>query len=161
MATGKSTLSRALGARLGWPVVDKDDANDVLIRRVPDSGALAYEVMFSVAGSLLEQGFSVICDSPLRSAIGLANAQRLAVRHDAELRVLELTCWDEALWRQRLEQRFPRPAQLIRSWDAFLPYRQAVLAELEFPIPHPTLTLDAARPLEHSLARALEWLERD
>ena len=34
MASGKTTLSLALGERLGWPVVDKDDINDVLSCRV-------------------------------------------------------------------------------------------------------------------------------
>ena len=43
MASGKTTLSLALGERLGWPVVDKDDINDVLIRRVRKPGPLAYE----------------------------------------------------------------------------------------------------------------------
>src|SRR5689334_15057955 len=47
--SGKSTLSRALGRRLRWPVIDKDDVKDLLYGRAPDSGPLAYEVMFNVA----------------------------------------------------------------------------------------------------------------
>src|SRR5689334_5263375 len=63
--SGKSTLSRALGSELGWPVIDKDDVKDVIDGRSEDSGGLAYQVMFNVAGRQLSLGLSAICDSPL------------------------------------------------------------------------------------------------
>ena len=58
--SGKTTLSRALGRQLGWPVIDKDMSRPILL-----DGARAYQVMFLQAQDLLRQGFNVICDSPL------------------------------------------------------------------------------------------------
>jgi hydrogenase nickel incorporation protein HypB len=60
--SGKSTLSRALGRHLQWPVIDKDDVRDLLDDNAP---GLAYDVMWNVARRQLLLGMSVICDSPL------------------------------------------------------------------------------------------------
>ncbi len=144
---GKSALSRTLGKRLSWPVVDKDDFSDVLIN-IEGYGPLAYESMFSVAESLLNQGFSVICDSPLRGEVGYLRAQTLAQQAAAELRVLNCILSDEALWKVRLETRQRRPAHVLKTWADLIPYRQQAPPDFDSSVKVSTLTVDMAAPLE-------------
>ena len=115
MGVGKSALSRALGKRLGWPVVDKDDFSDVLMAHMENYGPAAYESMFSVTESLLSQGFSVICDSPLRGEVGYTRVETLARQTPADLRVLNCVLSDEALGKVRLETRQRRPAHVLKT----------------------------------------------
>jgi predicted kinase len=102
---GKSTLSRALSKRLGWPLIDKDDVRDLLGGEIPGSGGLAYEIMFNIARRQLLQGLNVICDSPLVARVSYDRAQAIANETHAKLAVIECTCSDESLWRSRITER--------------------------------------------------------
>lgn len=62
---GKSTLARALSACLGWPLLDKDDIKDLLDGQAEQAGALSYEILLRLVERQLQQGVSVVCDSPL------------------------------------------------------------------------------------------------
>ncbi len=157
---GKSALSRGLGQRLGWPVVDKDDFSDVLMA-LENYGPLAYDSMFSVTESLLKQGFSVICDSPLRGEVGYLNAKRLAERTTAELRILDCVLSDEAVWKTRLETRQRRPAHVIKTWADLTRYKQQTSDDFDYPIKVPTLTVAMAAPLEANLEHVLTWLQKE
>ena len=159
MATGKSTLSRALGKYLGWPVVDKDDFSDVLLSQVERYGPLAYSAMFSVSRSLLQQGFSVICDSPLRGQIGYATAKELANEVNAELRVIVCTCSDEALWRERLETRARRPAHVLETWADFERYQESARADYDYKVDVPTLEVDMVNSLSAMVEEVVVWLQ--
>ena len=158
MATGKSTLSRALGKHLGYPVVDKDDFSDVLMDQIERYGPLAYGAMFSVSRSLLEQGFSVICDSPLRGQIGYLNAKRIADETGAELRVIVCTCSDKALWKERLETRTRRPAHVLKTWDDLERYKEQALEDFGYPITAPSIQIDALNSLDENVDAIVAWL---
>lgn len=158
LAVGKSSLSRSLGARLGWPVIDKDDINDILIGRVEHSGPFAYEAMFSVADSLLAQGFSVICDSPLRGLEGYTHAATLAERHAVKALLITCTCSDDGLWRERVETRARRPAQLVANWDTFQAYRRQVRLEPQATTNLPNLDIDTCALSVDNVQRATTWL---
>jgi len=158
MGVGKSALSRAVGKRLGWPVMDKDDFSDVLMGQVDGYGPLAYESMFSVTRSLLQQGFSVIVDSPLRGEVGYLKAQSLASEAGATLRVAVCKCSDEKTWRRRLETRQRRPAHVLKTWDDLERYKEGALADFDYPIPSPTLTVDTTDPLSDTVERVVGWL---
>jgi predicted kinase len=82
-ATGKSTLARALGSRLGWPALDKDDFMD------PPDSALAYDLLFRECGRLLSHGLNVVCDSPLMYPSLYAQAHQTAEHAQARLLVIE------------------------------------------------------------------------
>ena len=157
---GKSALSRKLGERLGWPVVDKDDFSDVLLTQVEHYGPLAYDSMFSVAKSLLQQGFSVICDSPLRGEVGGLRAETLAGQTGAQLRVLDCVLSDEAMWKVRLETRHRRPAHVLKAWTDLTRYRQQASADFDYSIKAPMLTVDMAGPLEQLTEQVVTWLSR-
>ena len=159
MGIGKSTLSRALGQRLLWPIVDKDDYSDVLLRHLKSHGAAAYDCMFSATQSLLEQGFRVICDSPLRGEVGYRQAKALAGAVQAAFVVLACSLTDEALWRERIEKRRQRPAHLVQTWQELLTYRQNAVADFDYFMPTLTRQLDMAERLEQNVARAIGWLK--
>lgn len=113
--SGKSTLSRALGRRLRWPVIDKDDARDLLDNTNP---GLAYDIMFNIARRQLLLGLSVICDSPLTS--GPWRAAQVAAETGAALAVVECRCPDEAAWRARIDGRkaLNLPSHHQTDWEA-------------------------------------------
>lgn len=121
--SGKSTLSRALSRGLGWQLIDKDDVKDVLHECIPDSGGLAYAVMFNVARRQLLQGCSVICDSPLTFRTFYERAERIACEAGAALAVVECTCPDDDEWRRRIDARktLNLPAHHQTDWHAFAP----------------------------------------
>lgn len=159
LAVGKSSFSRSLGARLGWPVIDKDNINDILISRVENSGPFAYEAMFSVADSLLAQGFSVICDSPLRGLEGYEHATTLAERHAVKALLITCTCSDDGLWRERVETRARHPAQLVADWDTFQAYRTQVQLEPQANTKLPNLDIDTCASAVDNVQRATAWLK--
>ena len=157
---GKSALSRSLGKRLGWPIIDKDDFSDVLLTRVESYGPLAYNSVFSVAESLLQQGFSVICDSPLRGEVGGSRAEASARQTGAELRMLDCVLSDETVWKVRLETRHRRPAHVIESWADLSRYRQQAAGDFDYSVKAPVLTVNMAAPLEQLTEQVVTWLGR-
>ena len=55
---------------LNWPVIDKDDSKDLLVSQPAamadqDANVVAYKIMYRIAQRQLENGISVILDSPL------------------------------------------------------------------------------------------------
>ena len=150
VAVGKSTLSRALGERLGWPVADKDDFSDMLLN-LEGYGPLAYKSMFSVAESLLRQGFSVICNSPLRG-------EALAKCASAEFCLVSCVLSDKTLWKTRIETRERRPAHVIKTWDDLLRYREAAATDFGYPTTAPVFAANMSAPLGELTGAVQSWL---
>lgn len=158
MAVGKSTLSNALGATLGWPVVDKDDAADVLVDYLKDCNPPSYRIGFKQAGSLLRQRFNVVLVSPFRTKLGLDNAASVARAERAELKVIKCICPDKAEWRRRLETRAARLAHLIHTWQDFEAYWQTAEDDFDYPVHQPNLITDMTLPLSENINRIQTWL---
>ena len=161
--SGKSTLARALGKELGWPVVDKDDVKDLLEGHTQAAGPLAYAIMFNMARSLLLQGLHVICDSPLTGSISYERAKEIATQTHACLAVVECSCSDESVWRQRITTRktLQLPTHHQTDWDAYqVLLRQSQFQEHLYPITHPHLVVDTIQPLQECLTAILTWLDR-
>jgi predicted kinase len=159
MGVGKSALSRAVGRRLHWPVVDKDDFSDALIDHVEAYGPLAYASMFSAAESLLAQGFSVICHSPLRGEPGYLRAKELAQGCGSSLRIVSCSLAGETLWQTRIETRERRPAHIPKSWDDLRRYRTQAETDFKYEIASPVLELDMADPLGDLTEHVVKWLD--
>jgi predicted kinase len=161
--SGKSAVARALGRRLGWPVIDKDDVKDVLAGMCEDPGGLAYTAMFNVARRQLLQGLSVICDSPLSEVHGYTAA--CCVAHDtaAHLFVVECVCSSPEEWRRRVEQRaaLRLPAHHITSWEDLEAHMRRRERSSCYPIQEPYLVVDTIEPLERVLSNILIWLGCD
>lgn len=97
-----------------------------------DWNQLAYDVMFSFAGRQLSLGMSVVLDCPFARRELYDRVCLLARQHGARVLLVEVTCSDERLWRQRVEQRGLRDRATPRghkpcSWDEL----QAVMARYD------------------------------
>jgi hypothetical protein len=89
--TGKSTIAREVGRKLGWPVIDKDVVRDLL----PDElGGLSYEAMLGFAERQLGMGLSVVAASPLGYGRSYERAMETGERTGARVLVLECECSD-------------------------------------------------------------------
>ncbi len=160
--SGKSTVSRALGRALGWPVVDKDDVKDILDGHADDAGGLAYLVMFNVARRQLLQGFSVICDSPLSFTPFYERARQIAAETGAMLAIIECQCPDEAIWRDRINGRkaLSLPAHHQTDWEAYRTHLDRMLPAMHYPITDPHLVVETTRPVTDIVTTITAWLER-
>lgn len=159
MGVGKSATARALGKKLGWCVLDKDDASDVLIGRLEPHGKYAYEIMYAYAECMLLQGFNVIVDSPMRSDIGYLKAVAFADKHDITIKVLELYCSNEKEWANRLETRLRRKAHVIKEWQDFESYWQKAEKDFNYEINHPCLKVDTYEAIEDNIEKIVDFLE--
>jgi len=160
--SGKSTLSRAVSRRLGWPLIDKDDIKDLLDGHTAEAGALAYNAMFNVARRQLLQGLSVVCDSPLTFNTGYERAARIAEEMGVALAVVECCCSDEALWRRRIEARraLALPGRHKTDWASLQDHLRTATVESSYPIAHPRLVVDTIAPVDDLCAGVIRWLQQ-
>ena len=163
--TGKSTLSRALGQRLRWPVIDKDDINDIVYGHTqePNSGPLAYDAMFNVARRQLLLGLSVICDSPLTGQIGYEHAASIAQETGATLALVECRCPNDAVWRDRINLRksLNLPAHHQTDWDKMQRHASQTNSARLIRDEHLYLMVDTLVPVDVLCRRIVAWLERE
>ena len=155
---GKSTLADALGKAIGAAVLSVDPIEAAMWRCgiTRSTGVAAYEVAATVAEHQLSLGLSVIADSVSSVEAARDTWRRAAKRVGSELRVVEVTCSDPEVHRQRLADRrnviagLPEP-----SWDDV----QRRRAEWE-PWPEDRLVIDAMQGLAENTATALHFLGR-
>jgi predicted kinase len=155
--SGKSTLARALGRRLGWPLIDKDDIRD--LEATPQPG-LSYNAMLNIGRRQLLQGLSVICDSPLGYRRTYETAARIAGELSARLVVVECHCPDEVTWQRRIEERqaLNLPSHHTIDWAAVEAFRRRTAADGAFAITHPHLVVDTTAPLDEVCERVVLWI---
>lgn len=106
--TGKSTIARHVGARYGAIVVDLDVIRSAVLDGgvlVEASGRVAYPVMYEMTRSLLDQGVSVVIDSPCGYDEILATGQAIAGERGAAYKYVECHADDLTLIDSRLRTR--------------------------------------------------------
>ncbi len=156
--TGKSTLAERVAARLRIPVLSVDAIESAILRAgvAPTfaTGLAAYLVAETLADAQVRTGQGVIVDAVNAVEPAKAMWRDLAARHGLAPRIVECSCADEALHRERLAargqrfERFPEPTwdDVVRRRREYTPWREPVLA------------IDAARPLEGNVERVLAWI---
>lgn len=112
---GKSTLARGIAGVTGFVVVDTDVLKSALLGTgVPPgvAGRATYAAALGLARDLLDQGRSVVLDSPCRYQDLLDSG--LAIARDAGVRYgfVELWAEDVSILLARLEGRSPRLSQV-------------------------------------------------
>ena len=156
--SGKSTIARELARRLRWPVIDKDVFRDLL----PDElGGISYEAMLNLAERQLTNGLSVIADSPLGYGTGYRKALAIVERTGANVAVVECACSDPAEWRRRIEGRAGTglAEHHATDWTKVEAF-QARSAQEPYDVNVPSIKIDTVRPVEESLSRDMDWLDR-
>jgi predicted kinase len=155
--SGKSTLARALGKEIGAVVVDKDLISTGAIRAgapFGEAGKVAYEAAWLLLPSLLEQGLSVIHDSPCFWPSIEENGRRLAREAGASYHMIECAVADTGEIDRRLTSRDrleSNPA--VRGAGAGRPGMY-----------HPScerLVLDCTRPVDELAREAAAYVVRE
>lgn len=171
--SGKSTIARRIHQRINAIVIDNDicrsAALDCEVEPVK-AGKVSYLTSQSLARSFLNQGFSVVLDSPCRFQEILDAGLQIAEDTHACYRYVECITEDLSVIRRRLKSRTPLRSQFtdIDSLPALVEDGVETLSgEERFrhwmrSMKHPEnsyLRLDTSRPVEECLCRLFEFLE--
>lgn len=170
---GKSTIAREIHRRQGTAILDFDIVKSALLARdVPwmMAGRGAYSVMDALARSLLDQGISVILDSPCYYQDLLDRSLRMAEEKNACYRYIECVNEDLTEIGRRLRSRTPLRCQRrdlgIASPD--YPDAEAVsgedlfrewIANMKRPS-HSYLRVDTSRPLVDCFLDVIAFLDQ-
>ncbi|MFN0147837.1 MAG: AAA family ATPase, partial [Dehalococcoidia bacterium] len=151
--SGKSTLARALGARLPAVVVDKDLIASGAIRAgipLANAGPVAYEALWLLLPSLLEQGHSVIHDSPCYWPNIEEQGRAIAASFNARYEMIEVTC-DVGAIETRLATREALESNPRKRLTTVRPgmYRPSC----------PRLVIDGQLPVDALVDRVVEYLQ--
>ncbi len=128
--SGKSTLARSLAREFPAIVLDHDDTKSAILNSgVTESqaGGASYSVIKSLTHVFLQQGFSVIVDSPCLYPELLAHGIEVAHKHGARFKYIECQIADLDELDKRLRSRAPKPSQ-IRSLDQTISHAGAAPA---------------------------------
>ena len=156
---GKSAVAEGVARALGAPVFSVDPLEATLIRagitRVQRSDYAAYDLAATLARSQLTLGQSAIVDAVNSIEIVRAWWRNIAAVFGVPRPLIECVCSDVDLHRRRVEER-------NRNIDGFI-YEpswadiEARRAEYEA-CAEDRLVLDAARPLDENVRRALDYV---
>lgn len=121
-ATGKTTLTKALGKRLNRCVLRKDDIFDPMSQYITDNSVkneLSYTILANMILQNLRSGADVIVDIALPHT---QDYQRFLDKLDLEGHCFHsflCVCTDEAVWLERWRERLkhPLPNQYFRSLE--------------------------------------------
>ncbi len=153
--SGKSTIARALGERLGAVVADKDVIKAALLRSgiaEQQAAAGAYEVFFAQARALADGGHTVILDNPVYWERVERRWLDIATAVGSPQILIVSVCADRAELERRLSTRDALESQPRVPLDL---ERFPGSAETQF---QPRLTLDTTRPLDDLVEEALAYV---
>ena len=160
--TGKSTLAEALAKQLSIPVFAKDWLEATLVRcglvssnRDRLLGSPGYELLTTLAERQLMLDQSVILDSVASTQSIRSTWQQLAERYRADWCVIECTCTDEAVHRDRLSRRERKiPGWYELEWSDVIRVR-----EYFAPWEGERLIVDMTEPFEENWLKAVAYCE--
>lgn len=159
--TGKSTLARAIGRETGAIVLDKDiiksrilDGDELGLDGLPESIAapLHHAIMFDLARTMLEQGFSVVLDGAAFYPIIRSRGCTLADAFGASYFIINCFCPDLAVLQIRIDSKTLMSSQ--KRVASLRGYERPGTA----PLTEPHLRIDTRRPFEEYLAEALTYI---
>lgn len=159
LASGKSTVSRAIASELGAVRIEADELRATFDRGgrkdafVPGFSEIVYDEMFTEADKVLGSGRAVVLDGTFRNRARRSHARELAARYAATFRFVECRV-DAGRVRERLQQRDDAAGWLV-MFEHFLPLWEPVD---EIPTEE-LVVLDTSTPLEASPSRARLRLE--
>ena len=155
--SGKSTVAEAVGRSVRATVLSVDPIESAIVRAGIEhgfeTGLAAYLVAETIADASLASGLDVVIDAVNSVEEARDMWRALALRRDAELRVVECVLAGEEVGRARLAGRRRGLAVPEPTW-ADVERRRAEWT----PWPEPHLTLDAARPIEEKVDLALAYV---
>jgi predicted kinase len=158
--SGKSTLAAALSQKLSAPVFSVDPIEATMWRSGisnSQTGIAAYDIAATLAREHLALGHCVIIDAVNPIEAPRARWRNLAASHQTILTIIECICANEAVHRQRIEERVRNIEGMPDVTWARVQERRA---EYE-PWSDDRLVLDtSANTPDRILAEALDYLNR-
>jgi predicted kinase len=158
--TGKSTLARAVAARIGGAILDKDKVREALFPGAMtdytrEQDDLCVQAMLEAARYLTERGraeFIFIDGRTFSNHAQIEEVIGAAERAGAQWRILHVTCPDEVA-----EARLSRadPENPAKNRDVAL-YRR--VKESFEPITYPKLDVDTTEGVEKVVEEVCRWL---
>ena len=152
--SGKTTLARALAPRIPAVHIDKDVVMTAMVQsRLPRevAGPLSYETIWAVGKSLVEQGYSIIVDSPAYWPQIEGAGRGMASASGATYAMIEVRCADSQEVERRLATRQAletNPSER-RDWLAIPGTREPT---------RDRLVLDGELPVAQLVCQALDYL---
>lgn len=169
--SGKSTIARALGERFDLVVLDHDVTKSAILNTgLADkaAGRASYEVIKALAEQWLNDGRTVLIDSPCIYPELLEFGERLSRRVGVAYRYIECQVQDLDLLHTRLAGRDAMPSQ-IRSLDGDVEISDGVWRpardtfeqwRLNAARPSASLVLDTTRSAESCIEAACAYITR-
>ena len=171
--SGKSRLARSIAEATGFVVVDTDVLKSSIVGSgvpVAAAGPVTYGAALALAQDLLEQGRTVVLDSPCRYQQLLDSGRRKAGALGVRYAFIELWVRDWSVVLGRLDERSPRVSQVASAtapvpgtdWEFGTP--KATLEAWQNQLIHPQhdwLRLHAEGAAEDNLSAALRYLGPD
>lgn len=170
---GKSTIAHEIGRRLNAIIIDVDILKTAILEAdvsFDSAGSMAYDIMWTMARSFLEQGFSVVIDSPCYYQEVLDTGLQLAHETNACYRYIECVVDDLAIISRRLKSRTPLrsqradlavpPVDMLESEEALNGeelFREWI-RNMKRPS-HSYLRVDTLKPLVQCLTEIMAYLE--
>jgi predicted kinase len=162
--TGKSTLAKAIGRETGALVLDKDIIKSRILDGDGEMGLdgllasiaapLHHALMFDLARTVLEQGFSLVLDGAAFYPIIRSRGRTVAEACGAGYFIIDCYCPDLGILQARIDSKSLLSSQpRIASLGAYERPGTAPLTE-------PHLRIDTRRPFEDYLAQALAYIGR-
>ncbi len=168
---GKSTIAREIAQRKGAVVLDHDILKSALLEANlswQSAGPTSYRVLQALAQSLLDQGVSVILDSPCYYQEILDYGLRMAKASGACYRYIECVTDDLKEIRRRLQSRPPLLSQCVELGTApGAPKVETMSGEELFQEwiknmkrpAHSYLKVDTSQPLKECLTKVFSFLD--
>jgi predicted kinase len=154
--SGKSTVARELGRRIGAIVLDKDVEKSALLRMGVSeelAGPASYEAFFAHARALVEQGQSIVLDCPVFWESIEVRWRELAAVAGSPAILIECVCADRDEIVRRLATREALESQPRAPLD---PTPRPGSRPTAF---QPRLALDTRRPLSELVDKAVAYVE--
>ena len=116
--SGKSTISKEIARRINAVVIDKDILKTSMLENGLSnevSSKLAYDVMFDLGKFYLEQGRSIVLDTPCYYDEILANGMKLSETYNAEYKYLDCFVEDFEIIDERITLRKNMTSQITKA----------------------------------------------
>jgi predicted kinase len=155
--SGKSTVARELGARIGAIILDKDVIKAALLRVgivEQQAAAGAYEVFFAQAHALVAAGHSIILDNPVYWETVERRWFEISDAADSPHILIECVCADRDEIARRLATRDALESQPRNPLDL---RKHPGSAPTRF---QPRITLDTTHPLTEIVGEAIASIQR-
>lgn len=149
---GKSTVARGLGSALAAIVLDKDLISTALLKAGLPRGLLgppSYETIWDLGASILQQGHSLIIDSPAYWPVIEERGRGLARRSGARYHMIEVRVADVGVLERRLAHRDPLESNPAARQDLPAGAREPNCDRL---------VLDGTRPIDGLVAEAIAYV---